>query len=87
LTLIGKPDCHLCDDAREAIAAVLTELDAGDSVTLEELSIVDDAVLNARYWDEIPVLMIDGAVHTIWRVDHERLRVALLAAQTTAQES
>ena len=77
LTLIGKPDCHLCDDAREVVRAVLAELPAGESVTLEELSILDDAELNARYWDEIPVLMIDGAVHTIWRVDPARLRAAL----------
>ncbi len=56
---------------------MLAELPAGESVTLEELSILDDAELNARYWDEIPVLMIDGAVHTIWRVDPARLRAAL----------
>jgi hypothetical protein len=85
LTLIGKPDCHLCDDAREAITTVLAELNAGDSVALEELSILDDAGLHARYWDEIPVVMIDGAVHTIWRVDHERLRVALLAASAAPE--
>jgi hypothetical protein len=85
LTLIGKPDCHLCDDAREAITTVLAELNSGDSVALEELSILDDAGLHARYWDEIPVVMIDGAVHTIWRVDHERLRVALLAASAAPE--
>ena len=82
LTLIGKPGCHLCDDAREAISTVIAELPAADAVSLEEVSILDDAELNARYWDEIPVLMIDGAVHTIWRVDPERLRVALLKAGT-----
>lgn len=80
LTLIGKPECHLCDDARDVICSVLADLDAGDSITLDEVSILDDAELNARYWDEIPVLMIDGAVHTIWRVDASRLRAALEAA-------
>lgn len=80
LTLIGKPGCHLCDDARDAVAAVIAQLGADDVVTLEEVSILDEPELHAKYWDEIPVLQIDGAVHTIWRVDPERLRVALAAA-------
>ena len=74
LTLIGKPDCHLYDDARAVVDSVIAER---DDVALEELSILDDAELNAKYWDEIPVLMIDGRVHAIWRVDAERLRAAL----------
>ncbi|MBN9239018.1 MAG: thioredoxin family protein [Micrococcales bacterium 70-64] len=74
LTLIGKPDCHLCDDARAVVGAVI---EGREDVTLEELSIHDDAELNAKYWDEIPVLMIDGRVHAIWRVDAERLASAL----------
>ena len=78
LTLIGKPDCHLCDDARAVIDSVLGGLEDRASVTLEELSIHDDAELNEKYWDEIPVLMIDGRVHAIWRVDAERLREALV---------
>lgn len=74
LTLIGKPNCHLCDDARAVVGAVI---EGREDVTLEELSIHDDAELNAKYWDEIPVLMIDGRVHAIWRVDAERLASAL----------
>jgi glutaredoxin len=80
LTLIGKPDCHLCDDARAVIASVVEELADAASVDLEELSIHDDAELNEKYWDEIPVLMINGRVHAIWRLDAERLRAAILAA-------
>ena len=80
LTLIGKPDCHLCDDARAVIASVVEGLGDAASVALEELSIHDDAELNEKYWDEIPVLMIDGRVHAIWRLDAERLRAAILAA-------
>jgi glutaredoxin len=74
LTLIGKPDCHLCDDARAVIRSVI---DGRQDVTLEELSIHDDAELNEKYWDEIPVLMIDGRVHAIWRLDADRLAAAL----------
>ncbi|MET0784137.1 MAG: glutaredoxin family protein [Leifsonia flava] len=74
LTLIGKPGCHLCDDARAVVTTVLTEF---PDAALDELSILDDEALRDRYAEEIPVLLIDGAVHTYWRVDAERLRAAL----------
>ncbi len=80
LTLIGKPDCHLCDDARAVIASVLDDVGDAASVSLEELSIHDDAELNEKYWDEIPVLMVNGRVHAIWRLDAERLKAAILAS-------
>ncbi len=74
LTLIGKPDCHLCEDARAIVTEVLADY---PGVLLEERSILDDAELLEKYVEEIPVLLIDGRVHTIWRVKPERLRVAL----------
>lgn len=78
LTLLGKPGCHLCDQARDAVTEVLGRLGAAASqVTVEELSILDDPELNSRYWDEIPVVLINGRVHTVWRVDTDRLAIAL----------
>lgn len=76
LTLIGKPDCHLCEDARGVIDTVLAEFEPG-AITVEERSILDDAQLLEQYVEEIPVLLINGRVHTIWRVDPTRLRTAL----------
>ena len=74
LTLIGKPDCHLCEDALAVTEAVLADY---PTVSLEQLSILDDAALLEKYHDEIPVLLLDGRVHNIWRVDPTRLRTAL----------
>jgi hypothetical protein len=74
LTLIGKPDCHLCEDALAVVEAVLADY---PTVSLEQRSILDDADLLAKYHDEIPVLLIDGRVHNIWRIDPTRLRAAL----------
>ena len=73
VTLIGKPGCHLCDEAREVVARVTGEL--GES--FEELSILDDQALHDRYWEQIPVTLVDGAQHDFWRVSEERLRAAL----------
>ena len=77
LTLIGKPGCHLCDDAREVVASVLADF---DGVTIEELSILEHADLHEKYVEEIPVLLLNGAVHNIWRVDANRIRAALKEA-------
>jgi glutaredoxin len=77
LTLIGKPGCHLCDDARVVITEVLGEF---DDVELTELSIFDDAALASEYSEDIPVLLVDGRVHSTWRVDPARLRAKLLEA-------
>jgi glutaredoxin len=73
ITLLGKPGCHLCDDARLVVQRVADEL----GVEWHEESILDDAELMARYAEEIPVVLIDGVQHAFWRVDPARLRTAL----------
>ncbi|MFI1967375.1 glutaredoxin family protein [Streptomyces pathocidini] len=73
VTLVGKPGCHLCDDAREVIAAVCADLGA----RWEEKDITQDAELHRKYWEQIPVILVDGAQHDFWRVDPQRLRKAL----------
>ena len=81
LTLIGKPGCHLCDDARTVVTRVMDDLSARTDapvVTLDEVSILDDAALNDKYAEEIPVLLINGRVHNYWRIDPVRLTTALL---------
>jgi glutaredoxin len=77
LTLIGKPGCHLCDDARAVVTEVIADF---DGLALDELSILDDPALHEKYVEEIPVLLINGRVHNIWRVDATRLRAALTEA-------
>ena len=73
ITLIGKPGCHLCDEARVVVAEVAAELGVG----WEERSIADDPDLHARYWEQIPVTLVDGSPHDFWRVSADRLRAAL----------
>jgi glutaredoxin-like protein DUF836 len=75
VTLIGKPGCHLCDEARAVVVAVTSELGVG----WEERSILDDPDLHARYWEQIPVTLVDGQQHDFWRVSPDRLRAALRA--------
>ncbi len=60
LVLYGKPGCHLCEDARSALDAVLAERSAAGLVNpqLREADILRDADLTERYRDWIPVLAI-----------------------------
>ncbi|WP_189177850.1 glutaredoxin family protein [Streptomyces lasiicapitis] len=70
VTLIGKPGCHLCDDAEEVVAKVCGEL----GVVWEKKDITRDEALHKEYWEQIPVVLVDGEQHTFWRVDEGRLR-------------
>ncbi|GII81317.1 thioredoxin family protein [Sphaerisporangium rufum] len=78
ITLLGKPGCHLCDEARAVIRRVAADL----GVTFEERDITSSAEDQRAYWDMIPVTLIDGVQHDYWRVDEARLRAALSAAGT-----
>ena len=77
VTLLTRPGCHLCDAAREVVSGVVAE---NAFAHLVEVSIDDDPELADRYAEEIPVVLIDGAVHNIWRVDPDRFRTALQEA-------
>lgn len=79
LTLIGKPDCHLCEVASEVVDAVVAELPdaAAERIQIVESSIQDDPALYELWWEKIPVVLIDGELHGHWRVSPERLRDAL----------
>ena len=78
VTLIGKPGCHLCEDARAIIARVTEDL--GES--FDERSVLDDPVLMEKYAEEIPVTLVDGKQHDFWRVNEARLRAALTQPRT-----
>ena len=53
VTLIGKPDCHLCDQAREVVVPVCAEVGAD----FQELSVRDSPVLR-------PIRRVDpGGAH------------------------
>jgi hypothetical protein len=73
ITLLTRPGCHLCDDARAVVARVAADL----GVAWHERDITRcDGDLRA-YGDMIPVTLIDGVQHDFWRVSEQRLRAAL----------
>ncbi|MFG3100059.1 glutaredoxin family protein [Streptomyces sp. NPDC048182] len=73
VTLVRKPGCHLCDDAQRVVEKVCGDL----GVPWEGRDITEDRHLHDQYWEQIPVVLVDGRQHTFWRVNEERLRRAL----------
>jgi len=80
LVLYGRPDCHLCDEARELVTPLVAE--AAD-VVLEEVDIEADGALLARFLERIPVLELDGSIVSELAPDAARLSAVLL--QTSAR--
>jgi hypothetical protein len=73
ITLMSRPGCHLCDEARAVISRVADDL----GVTWTERDITESQEDLRDYGEMIPVTLIDGVQHDFWRVDERRLRRAL----------
>jgi hypothetical protein len=67
--------CHLCVDACSVVGTVCDDL--GVTWAARDLAAVDDET-RARWREFVPVVMVDGEVHEIFRVDADRFRAALL---------
>ena len=75
VTLFGRPGCHLCDDAREALERVR----ARAPFELVERDITLDDALHAAYLERIPVVCLDGEELFDYHVDEPALEARLRA--------
>lgn len=74
VTLYTRPGCHLCEEAKNAMAPILREARA----MLREVNIAGDAVLEERYGVDIPVIFIGARKAAKHRVDIKQFRRQLL---------
>jgi hypothetical protein len=74
VTLYGRPGCHLCDEAREAILALRSE---APGFELREVDIEHDDRLLRAYLERIPVVEVAGEIVSELRFDPARLREKL----------
>jgi len=79
LVLYGRPECHLCDEAREILSGLVAE--AGDVVMVER-NIEEDDDLHRRFLERIPVIELEGDIIGELVPDQERLRTTLLNKST-----
>jgi glutaredoxin len=70
VTLYTRPGCHLCEEAKAAIAPLLREFGA----ILREVNIDEDPDLRERYGWDIPVIFIGQHKAAKHRVDVAQFR-------------
>jgi hypothetical protein len=70
LTLLGKPDCHLCHEMHAIVQRVLRDVEAD----LLERDIRDDPELERRYRFDIPVLLLGDRELARHRTTEEEIR-------------
>jgi coenzyme F420-reducing hydrogenase gamma subunit len=77
VTVVVTPGCHLCETA----VAVVAEVCGSEEQSWEAVELATVAEPRRAEWRElVPVVLVDGEVHDVFRVDRERLRTALSVA-------
>lgn len=72
--LYGRPECHLCDEARELLAGLRG---APPRFELREIDIESDDELLRRYVERIPVIEFEGEIIGELVPDADALRAKL----------
>jgi hypothetical protein len=73
ITLIGKPQCQLCDEMRSVIQSVCES----HNLEFTELSVLDHPELAEKYWLDIPVVLVDENIVSRHYLKASDLEVAL----------
>jgi len=62
ITIYGRPECHLCDDAEERIAQLLGDFvqQGVADVRVDVINIEHDDDLLKQHLEKIPVVEVDG---------------------------
>jgi glutaredoxin len=75
VVLYGRPECHLCDEARAILRDLVVE---AHDLELVERNIEEDESLHRRFLERIPVIELDGHIVGELVPDRQRLRSILL---------
>ena len=78
VTLYGKPGCHLCEQAREVLLGVQSEI----AFTLTDVNILDNEELFAEYAESIPVVDIGDSFFCRYRIDPHELKMRIQKEQS-----
>jgi glutathione S-transferase len=74
ITLYGRPECHLCEEARKEILALQGE---GYRFELRELDIEANEDLLRTFLERIPVVAVDGEIVSELELDCDALLARL----------
>jgi len=73
IKILSKPDCHLCDEAKQTIERVTERL----PIEIEVIDIEKDPELFNQYRYDIPVIFLDERKIFKHRVDEQKLKKIL----------
>jgi glutaredoxin len=73
VTIYSRSNCHLCEVALDVLEEMRGELD----FQIVKILIDKDPVLEEKYGEQVPVILINGQPHDFFRVDPERFRLAI----------
>ena len=74
VVLYGRPDCHLCDEARAGLERLRAN---GVGFDLREVDIERDDDLHARLLERIPVVELNGEIVSELFLDADGLRARI----------
>jgi glutaredoxin len=74
VTLYARPECHLCDEARNTLEGLRAD---GLDFVLDEIDIESDDALCARFLERIPVVELEGEIVSELFLDVDGLRMRL----------
>ena len=73
LTLISRRYCHLCHEMEAALLPLANEF----GVVVDIVDVDADPVLEARYSEQVPVLLHQGVELCHYRLDVDKVRAGL----------
>ena len=76
LRLLSRPGCHLCDEMRRRVEAILGDMPR----TWEEVDVDSNPELARRYGEAIPVLFVNGRLFAKTRLPPLATRLRLQRA-------
>jgi hypothetical protein len=71
LTLYTRAGCHLCQEMKVIVERVIRE--SSTAARIQEVDIANDPDLEARYGQEIPVLLLNGKKAAKYRISETEL--------------
>ena len=69
VTVYGRPDCCLCDEAK----AVLMRVRSDHPFEFEEIDVTSDSQLELEFGDRVPLIKIDDRLAFKYQVDEKEL--------------
>jgi glutaredoxin-like protein DUF836 len=81
LALLSRPGCHLCDEMRRQVEAILADVER----QWEEVDVDSDPELARRYGETVPILFVNGRLFAKIRLPRLAAALRLRRAATRVQ--